>query len=211
MSETPKDHGMGLSENIIVMPNDLRQGATVETPRASASPDASEMLAPAIPLAAEGRDTLIERLAEREQRLRTLADDPYAGGTERSDADLLREARAALDAKDHAGRMMGIALREAEAQIRRLEIERDAANLHAQRAEARVRELTKLAQDRAQEITDFECREERTDEALEKLEQEMRKASWPDDFMPMAPVTRERVGKWADTLRALRRSPEGAK
>lgn len=38
----------------------------------------------------------MERLEEREKRLRTLADDPYACGMELFDADLFREARVAL-------------------------------------------------------------------------------------------------------------------
>lgn len=40
--------------------------------------------------------TLIERAKQREDRLRVLADDPYAGGTELSDADLLRDLQAHL-------------------------------------------------------------------------------------------------------------------
>ena len=39
---------------------------------------------------------LLRRLEEREQTLRRLVDDPYADGTERPDADLLREARARI-------------------------------------------------------------------------------------------------------------------
>lgn len=43
---------------------------------------------------------LIEQARQRERRLRTLAGDPYAGGTELFDADLIR------DLADHLAALM---------------------------------------------------------------------------------------------------------
>ena len=63
---------------------------------AEAAPPAGGPQAPAHPEPSADVADLLRRLEEREQTLRRLVDDPYADGTERPDADLLREARARI-------------------------------------------------------------------------------------------------------------------
>ena len=156
-------------------------------------------------------DALLTRAGTRSKRLRMLADDPYACGTERYDADLidalcaevatLKAARLpdGLQCRDLGECMSQLQqLQTAEAEVATLRDDRDRWQLSAHTLGTRCNErLTK--------IEHLEARLAAQAEALETLEQTAQKIrAWQNSSMTGYDTALELLCEVADQLAALR-------